>query len=330
MGSYFHSGISSIQVAEEGNRLMRELKKLLWLECVNADEGTPLMLLGSYFLAAGFNVRFDYWVVYSGSLMKRIFSEIETWRPDIICVLFSKRIGEEPKEWIEFCQYIRSHPKLQHIKIMAFLYSHGVTSTQEAIRRKLYAFYTYDTKIFEDLELAKMAKQLVGEKLKGFEGVNFYLNNIDFKGNWKMLDYLQNDKSGIEELLPDAEGQFAKKPRTRLLIANGQGGYTWDKTGVQVGTLTYIVYFIKELQEWQVGLTDSEKGRLVQLAQTITPQQQLLIGVNDLLLQSGLTSIIQVIEQAQQAGGWQIFINEHLWREGLGWKVEKFYEEFNG
>lgn len=308
---------------------MREFKKLLWLECVNGNEGTPLMLLASYFRAAGFNIRSDYWVLYSGSLKRRIFSEVESWRPDIICVLFSKHIEKEPNDWVEFCQRIRNHPNLQHIKFMAFLYPHDVTPQQEAIRRQQYDFYTYNVKIFEDLELARITKQLVGEKLRGFEGVNFYLNKIDFKGSWKMQDYLQDDESNIEESLPDAEGQFAQQPRTRLIITTEQSSYSWNITGIKAGTLTYIVYLIKELQEWQAGLTDSEKSRLAQLAQMSTSQQQLLIGANDLLLQSGLTSIIQVIEQAQQAGGWQIFINEHLWREGLGWKAEKFYEEFS-
>jgi hypothetical protein len=55
--------------------------------------------------------------------------------------------------------------------------------------------------------------------------------------------------------------------------------------------------------------------RLTYLAQQATPEHQLLIGANETLLQVEPEIIRRVLEQAQRAGGWRIFIIEHLWFE---------------
>ncbi len=164
------------------------------------------------------------------------------------------------------------------------------------------------------IEHARVAKRLIGEEIKGFEGVNYHLRH---NGNWKIQDYLLNTKLSKDEVQPDAVGQFAQKPNTRLLATNTQDGYIWIADSIQSRTPTYIVYIIKSFQAWKEGLSKSEFERLRLLTEKNPSDHQFLIGANDTLLQAGGETVVQVLEQAQKAGGWQVFINEHLWFEGL-------------
>lgn len=295
---------------------MKNSEKLYWLEYTDCG---PLIITKP-FEVVGFKVKDMGWHPdFPNVLMEDILPEIKTWRPSIIVFWMAKGYwepftGEEPNEWITACQIIREHPHLQHTKIMAFLGFEESAPEQEDVWRQRYDFYT--TGPLKVIEHAKVAKQLVGEELKGFEGVNYYL--LTRNGSWKIQGYLLNEQRDRDALQPDAEGQFARIPRTRLLTTDQQGSHAWIIDGVRTETLTYIVYIIKALQVWQEEeLNAVEIKRLSTLAGMAQPGNQLLIGANDILLQTGPKTVGRVLEQAQQAGGWQVFINEHLWFENI-------------
>lgn len=285
------------------------------------------MLLSTYFRAAGFETRMDYWIAGDRTLIRRIFPEIRTWQPDVICVMFNSHITQEPDEWPRFYQLLQDDTELKHTKIMAFLPPASFVFKQEAIRNQWYDFYTSDVKVFESLDLAKTAKEFVGEKIRGFEGVNFFLKRIDHKGKWRLQGYLLDHKLSREELAPDVEGEFATTPGIRLLELSGLESFTWSIRDILVGVPTYIVYLIKELPEWSQGLTNSDTERLTLLSQQNNLKYQLLVGANSLLLQSGQKNVVRILKQVQQTGDWRIFINEHLWGLAVGWNIKKIYEE---
>lgn len=290
---------------------MKASKKLYWLEYSDAG---PLRIGPLFASAVGFNVRFNSWNPdYPNMLMENIFPDIETWQPDIVAFwMLGMTQLDEPAEWITACQFIRNHPNLQHAKIMAFLKLDKSTPEQETIWHQRYDFYTRLP--LRVITHARVAKQLVGEEIKGFEGVNYYLT---LHGEWKIQNYLLDEQASKNELRPDVEGQFDTMPITRLLTTNKKNGYAWLANSIQAKTPTYLVYVIKELSAWQKGLDQAERERLVALAKMATPNYQLLIGANDTLLQAGLPAIARMLEQAQRAGGWQVFINEHLWFESI-------------
>lgn len=295
---------------------MKKNKKLYWLEYTDCG---PLIVTKPFELV-DFEVKNMGWSPdFPNTLMEDILPEIETWRPDI--VVFWMAMGywkpfaeEEPREWIMACQAIRGHPHLQHTKIMAFLGLEKSTPEQEEVWRRRYDFYTLGP--LRVIEHARVAKQLVGEELRGFEGVNHYL--LTRNGTWKVQDYLLNERTNRDVLRPNAEGQFAKIPRTRLLTITPQGNYTWIVDGIQAETPTYIIYVIKALRAWrEEGLNVAEMEWLSTLAVMTKPDHQLLIGANDKLLQAGPETVTRVLEETRQAGGWQVFINEHLWFENI-------------
>lgn len=293
---------------------MQNLKKLFWLE--HSPLGGPLIITPP-FEAVGFDAKENgFWQPnYPNVFTDRIFPRIEIAQPDLIVFLMMGKDTEEPSEWIRACQLIRENLKLKHTKIMAILGSGEITPKQKTVWSQQYDFFT--TLPFKVIEYARIAKQLVGEQIKGFEGINYYLSlgGRFSNGNWSLQDYLVNDQADKDELKPEAEGQFAYVPRTRLLTIDNQGKHTWQVNSIQAKVPTYLVYLIKSLSIWREGLSTSEMERLVYLAQQATPEHQLLIGANETLLQAESEAIRQVVEQAQQAGGWRIFIIEHMWFE---------------
>lgn len=292
---------------------MEQPRKLYWLEYTDAG---PL-IIRTPFEAVGFEVQANGWGPTDPErLGKVIFPKLEDYRPDLIILWMSrgyyKHFTQEPTEWVTTCRRIREHPKLQHTKFMVFLAVKGITPEKEAIWSKRYDFYTHGP--VRCIEHARAAKRLIGEEIKGFEGVNYHLRH---NGNWKIQDYFLNTKLSKDEVQPDAVGQFAQKPDTRLLATNTQDGYIWIADSIQSRAPTYIVYIIKSSKAWKEGLSKSEFERLRLLTEKNPSSHQFLIGANDTLLQAGGETVVQVLEQAQKAGGWQVFINEHLWFEGL-------------
>lgn len=297
---------------------VRESKKLYWLEYTDAGP----FIISTPFEAVGFHVRSNGWGPgYPDYLLKVILLEIETWRPDIIVFWMDRDpfrrnyehfFTQEPTEWIAACRLIRENPKLRHTKIIALLGFKESSPEQEAAWRERYDFYARWP--LRAIEHARIAKQLVGEEVKGFEGVNYHLRR---NGNWKIQDHLLMERLIQGQVQPDAVGQFSSRPHTRLLATDLQGNYEWIVDGIKSETPTHIVYVIRSLREWQQGLSTSEIARLTALAEMSTPDCQLLIGANDILLQTETEIVVRILEQTRQAGGWQVFINEHLWFEGL-------------
>lgn len=293
-------------------------KKLYWLE--HSSMGGPLAPV-MIFDAVGFEVgEIGFWATYDDSkrFTENTLRRLEVYQPDLVVFLtLPSQVStvNEPPEWIKIRKHIRTSSNLQHTKIMALFGVDEIISEDEEIWKQEYDFFTKLP--FRVIEYARIAKQLMGEQIEGFEGINYYLSlgGQSANGNWLLQDYLVNDKADKDESKPEAEGQFAYVPRTRLLRVDDQGKYTWQADGIQAKIPTYLVYLIKSLSIWREGLSISEMERLTYLAQQATPEHQLLIGANETLLQVEPEIIRTVLEQAQQAGGWRIFIIEHLWFE---------------
>lgn len=305
---------------------MKAAKRLYWLEYTDIGDLMPTRV----FQAVGFETQHNSWnSVFPERLRERILPEIEAWRPDVIALwIHSGNIwpgGIEPPEWVMLCQYLRQHPVLHTTKLMAFIGLEASTFEQRQLWQQRYDFYTlWPMRIIEH---ATIARQLVGEPLQGFEGVNYTLQ-LDY-GPWKFQNALLMEQSDQEHPRPNAEGRFSTSPVTRLLTTETATGYGWDPEPIKVQTPTSIVYIIKGAPTWRAGLSASECGRLAQLAATVSPGQQLLVGANSALLQTDASAVVQVIQQAAQAGGWRVFINEHLWFEGVlhGWGVRQVLYE---
>ncbi len=286
---------------------MGKSRKLFWLEYT--DSGN--LLIVQPFQIVGFEIKDAGWTPEEpGLLLKHAFPEIEAWVPDVIVFWLAGRrrdqFIQEPPELLKICQLIRTHSGLRNTKLMAFLRLHQSTPEQETVWRQRYDFYTrWPIRVIEH---AKAAMRLVGGETDDIVGVNYYLKR---NGNWK----IHYDHPIIEKnnLLPDAEGRFEKTPLARLLIADKENKYTWLKGGLQADVLTSIVYIIKDLQGWQRGLNSSDMERLIAVANKTISGRQLLLGVNELLLETGPELIALVIDQARQVGNWKVFINEHLW-----------------
>ncbi|MBN1993312.1 MAG: hypothetical protein JW953_11485 [Anaerolineae bacterium] len=271
------------------------------------------------FETVGFEVEWDVWNrhVSGNEFLEIVLPRIEKWRPDVIVFYFSMSyystsLEEEPQEWIEACKHIRVNPNLQHTKIAAFLGPQTNTSLQRTTWSKRYDFYTHDP--LRVVEHVRIIKHLVGEDIRGFEGVNGYLLE---RGDWKIQPYFLGQPCKKNKSQPDAEGNFLEQypVMTHLLTVSQEGKYVWGEP-IQSGISTCIVYAIRSLEVWQEeGLSIEEIERLTILADKSPSDCQLLIGVNDLFLKIEPKVITQILTQVQQVGGWQVFINEHLWFE---------------
>lgn len=299
---------------------MGQNKKLYWLEYTICGRFCSPILMKQPFEVVGFQTKWSSWYPdIPDVLAAEILPEIETWQPDIILFwmgpAYSKPlVGEEPPEWTATCHHIRENLNLQHTRIMAFLGFEESTLEQERAWRKQYDFHT--TNHLRVIEHARIAKRLIGEEVRGFEGVNYYLVNRN--GNWNIQDYLLDEEAVRDESQPDAEGEFDRVPATRLLATTSSSDYAWVANGIRAGTPTHIVYLTKSLRAWREGkLNIAEMKRLSTLASRAESGYQLLIGANETLLQAGSDGVVEVLKQAQHVGGWQVFINEHMWFEGM-------------
>ncbi len=287
-------------------------KKLYYLEYTDS----ALLYLAEPFQLVGFECKGNYWMPKNPNrLTEFIWPELETWQPDVIYwrsrVVYDPELTKEPDEWITLCRQICNHPTLQHTKIMAiFSGFYSNISNLESRWRQQYDFY--DRGPLRAVKHAKIAKQLVGQELKGFEGIhNYYLSK---NGTWNISDYIEHKQMNQDKLRLDAEGTFIKTPLTHVLTIGDQGKLAWVIDSIQARLLTYIVYVIKDLTGWQRGLNQAEMERLTTL---VRPECQLLLGVNDALLQTRPEVVKEVLRQAESAGGWKIFIIEHMWFESF-------------
>ncbi|MEJ2560837.1 MAG: hypothetical protein P8186_32375 [Anaerolineae bacterium] len=294
--------------------MAKDQKKLILLEYL---EGSPCVG-PQIFEDVGFEVRWTGWSSWTtDAFWKEIFPIIEKWQPDVIVFLLEQAYlagfgsTEEPREWILACQRIRENPHLQHTKIVGFLGPRANTSkAQEAEWHRRYDFHTREH--LRVIEHARVIRGLVGETVKGFEGVNYCLQEWV---NWDIQGYLSDEPSPKDARHPDAVGQFSEGDRvkTRWLLPDKDNGYAWGDR-IRINTPTYIVYAIRGPEEWQrEGLDPGEVERLSWLAGQAPPDCQLLIGADEVLLEAGPEIVEHVLEQAWQAGGWRVFINEHLW-----------------
>ncbi len=171
--------------------------------------------------------------------------------------------------------------------------------------------------------MPRIAKRLVGEELGGFEGVNYYL--LKCNGSWTIRDSVLQGQTMAPIPQADVRGTFARPPKARLLAGASQGGYRWIENGIQAMTPTDIVYVIKSLEDWQQeGLSAMEVERLSAIAGMAISNSQLLVGANIGLLEAGSDVVQRVLEQAQEAGGWRVFVNEHMWFEIMPLPVGSF------
>ena len=291
---------------------MKKCKKLYWLEYTDCG---PLVVTRP-FEAVGFETKYcDWGPADPDALVKQVLPELESWHPDVVAFWMSggyfTKFTEEPREWLDACRFIREHRELWNTKIMAFFGFNG-TREQESAWRERYDFHTkWPLRVIEH---ARTAKRLVGEEVKGFEGVNYYLLH---HGNWNLQEHFTENQVIKGQMYPGAKGQFAKTPVTRLLAYSGQEEYGWIVDSIRVEMPTRIVYIVKDKQAWQGGLNAREVACLATLAEASGFVHQFLIGVNEALLRTDPSTVIRVIKQAQQAGGWQVFVNEHLWFEGV-------------
>jgi len=297
---------------------MTSAKKLYWLEYTSVGPLLPL----SPFQAIGFEVEESSWTPQdTEQLMHYVVPQIKAWRPDILAFVISyiqPTPASEPAEWLTACQLLRADPNLQHMKLMAFLIYDQITPEQEAIWRQRYDYFT-NWPPLKGIEHGKVAKELAGEAVIGYEGANWYLNHT---GSWTIQDVLLGQVEAKGNLSPNAEGKFSYPSSTRLLsfdIATKR--YGWLKEKIKTDWPTAIVYVMKDLPTWQKGLSQAEMSQLAALAQTMPPTHQRLIGANETLLQADPAVIRTILQQAEQAGGWQVFLIEHLWLEGaIGYK----------
>ena len=298
---------------------MEQNKKLFWLEYTICGRFCSPLLMTQPFEVIGFQSRWNSW--YPGipeALEEEILPEIEVWRPDIVLFwmgpAYSKPlIGEEPREWVVACDRIRKSGRFRHTRLMAFLGFEHRTMEQEAVWRMRYDLYT--TGHLRIIEHGRVAKRLVGEKVQGFEGVNYYLNH---NGHWEIYLYLLGEKTPRKARQPDAMGEFAHSPRTRVLTVSPDNGYEWVADGMLAETPTSIVYIVKSPEDWQRDqLSAVERERLNTLADDVGPGHQLLVGANEALLEMEIDSVAEVLRQVTGAGGWQVFINEHMWFEKM-------------
>jgi hypothetical protein len=309
---------------------MGERKKLFLLDY---DAMAPC-LAGSPFEAMGFETEYYVLVAFAPDanflheMWEKFFSRIEEQQPDVVALFLCPGYRrkhpkvEEPQEWRIVCQRIRENPRLQHTKIVAFLGPYVRSSKQRKEDwDKRYDFYTQGP--LRVVEHARIIRGLVGEEVKGFEGVIFCAQK---RGDWKIQEHFLNEQVERETLQPDAMGRFShfRLGKTRLLAHGQDGDYAWGDR-IRTATYTYIVIAIKSLEGWQEeSLSPIEVERLAYLASQAPPDCQLLIGANDVLLKADPKVVNQVLEQAWQAGGWRVFINEHLWFDGFCRSEEDF------
>lgn len=258
------------------------------------------------FQLVGFECKGNYWKPEMPErLVEHVLPDLENWQPDIIFwrlrPVVNSDLIKEPEEWLAFCQHLRDHPSLQHAKIMA-LFS-GTLRPPSALEAEWSQRYDYyDLGPLRAIRHARMAKQLVGQPVKGVEVVNS--NYLPRNGTWK-----------IHKLQNEVEGEFDKPPLTRLLTLDIQDSPVWIRNGIQAGRPTYIVYIVKDRSAWQGALDPAEIERLARLANLCRPGDQLLVGMNETVLQIKPNVLKRVLEQVQGAGGWQIFLIEHMWFE---------------
>ncbi len=296
----------------------KDQKRLILLEYL---EGSPCVG-PEIFEAVGFEVRWTGWSSWTpDAFWKEIFPVIEKWQPDVIVFLLEQAYletfgsTEEPEEWVLACQRIRENPHLHHTKIVGFLGPRANTSKeQEDEWDRRYDFHTRER--LRVVEHARVIRGLVGETVKGFEGVNYRLQE---RRRWDIQGYLLGEPSPRDARQPDAVGHFSEGDRvkTRWLMPDKDHGYAWGDR-IRINTPTSIVYAIRGLEEWQQeGLDPGEVERLSWLAGQSPPDCQLLIGANGLLLEADPEIVRRVVAQAWQAGSWRVFITEHLWFDWL-------------
>lgn len=294
---------------------MKTHKKLIQIEC-SAYLDPPIA--GRLFESVGFEVKWDRWGILTSPdvFLEKYPAWFESEKPDVIVFVLGTAFyieppTPEPAEWIEACQRIRNNPDLQHTKIAGFLGPQA--NVQHQVWQKRYDFYSLDP--IRAIEHACAIKRLVGEEVTGLEGVIFFLL---YAGKWELQPHLQNPRGSRDEFRPDAEGQFdARSRKTRLLTLDSQCKHIWGES-IRTGMPTYIVFVIKSPEQWEAeGLNDQETRRIVSLAAHVSSGSQLLLGVNNALLATSPSTIARVVQQARRAGGWQLFINEHLWFEGV-------------
>ncbi|CAG0936494.1 hypothetical protein TFLX_05370 [Thermoflexales bacterium] len=293
--------------------LMLSAKKLYWLEYCNAG---PLYL-NKAFAAVGFQTEVNDWgPQVPRGLRDRCLPDLEKFQPDIIALWVGlggnalKALKNVPPEWMEVHGLIRQNPQLKHCKIMTFMRESAASQVREDEWKRTCDLYLVQP--FRWIEHAKLAKRWVGEEPSDVAGVNYYLSE---NGTWNIA---RLDAKHPSTQLPDAAGQFDRVPMTRLLTAYEVDGPRWIRGGILPKRATYIVYVVKDLPSWTVGLDPSEREWLKALSRQAPPDSQLLLGANDQILRTDRDSINRVIEQAQHSGGWQIFISEHMWFENVG------------
>ncbi|MBE7471975.1 MAG: hypothetical protein DPW09_38450 [Anaerolineae bacterium] len=280
------------------------------------------------FEAVGFECRGSWWEPKDPDrLIRVVLPGLEQWEPDIIFwrfrPMYNPDLAEEPEEWLTFCQHLHHHPVLHRTKIMAIF--SGPYKPNSVIKDEWSQRYDfYDRGPFRIIKHAKIAKNLVGEWLKGFEVIN--KDYLPKNGRWTIHSSLEVEQTIRSGLRPDAEGQFIRPPLTRILAINHQDNFVWIKGAILAEQPTQIVYITKDLSAWSGGLNGEDKERLMGLARIAIPNSQLLLGVDEALVQSKPNIARQVLEQVQDIGGWQIFVVEHMWFEGLRERIspEKF------
>jgi len=293
--------------------MRKQKKKLYWLEYTDCG---PL-LASIPFAAVGFDVKDWGWHPdFPQVLLEDILTDVIAWEPDII--VFWLALGywkplhiEEPKEWVEFCKIIRKHPKMQHTKIMGFLGSNEISNEQQRNWDKRYDFWTSGQ--LRVVEHGILAQNLVGTRLEGFEGVNYYLLNSN--GHWKVREKLLQKDRSAQLYYSGMEGEFTRVPKTRILEKFTQAGPVWTPRSIKANLPTTIVYVHKDTYSLSGFFARNELENISNIANVLNTSKQWLIGVQQNLLTQEPNFVQDVLDQAKDAGDWKIFITEHMWYE---------------
>jgi hypothetical protein len=288
-------------------------KKLFWLEYTDCG---PL-IAALPFAAVGFEIRDWGWPPdFPEMLLNKIFPVIKAWQPDIIVFWLAPGYwksldAQEPDEWIKFCEIIRIDASTKHIKIMGFLGSNLVSAAQEQMWDDRYDFWTSGP--LKVVEHATQAQYLAGNKLKGYEGANYYLLT---NGTWKIQENIFGEEPHSDAFFSKADGAFVSPPKTRILDAISAAGPAWISDGIKANLPTTIVFCHKALASPALEyFSADELKNLSMLADNANNSRQLLFGIGRNLLEQNPEITQNILEQVRQAGNWQVFITEHMWFE---------------
>ncbi len=279
----------------------------------------------SSFMAVGFELQISAWDnkrSVSSYSYNNVLAELESWQPDILfywaVIGFEPEWEVEPPEWLALLHEVRTRPTLQHIKVMAlFAHYYLEKNIVNPAWEDRYDFYAQGP--LRVVNHTRKAKALVGQTILGFEGVLRYLKYLDESINEVNSRWIVHYPHSVANSLPDAEGQFEIPPLTQVLTIDEQGRTVWLKGGIQAERPIYIVFIVKEGSGGEQGLDRSEGLRLLTLAKSAKardPNTQLLLGVNEPILQTSAEALLILRKQLYDVGGWQLFLNEHLWLEG--------------